>query len=99
MAKNNASETSNLQTLHALMVDDSEDDVLLIIRTLKKGGYDPVYERVETAAAMKRSLKGNQWDIILCDYKMPKFNGSGCHCLIKGYKHQYPPDNHIRNHW
>ena len=28
--------------LRALIVDDSEDDVLLIIRELKKGGYDPV---------------------------------------------------------
>lgn len=35
------------QALRALMVDDSEDDVLLILRELKKGGYNPVYERVE----------------------------------------------------
>jgi CheY-like chemotaxis protein len=40
-----------------LIVEDSEDDALLIIRNLKKGGYNPVYERVETAAAMKKALK------------------------------------------
>jgi hypothetical protein len=39
--------------LRVLMVEDSEDDVLLTIRALKKGGYDPVYERVETAEAIK----------------------------------------------
>ena len=45
------------QSLRVLMVEDSEDDILLVIRALKKGGYDPVYERVETAAAMKKALQ------------------------------------------
>ena len=57
------------QSLRVLMVEDSEDDALLIIRELKKGGYNPVYERVATATAMKKALKEKQWDIILCDYK------------------------------
>jgi hypothetical protein len=37
MKKNSPSEISNPQSLRALMLDDSEDDVLLIIRALKKG--------------------------------------------------------------
>ena len=77
------SKTSNLQSLRALMVEDSEDDALLIIRELKKGGYNPVYERVETAAAMKKALKEKQWNIILCDYKLPKFNGEQAIALLK----------------
>ena len=35
------SKISKPQSLRILMVEDSEDDVLLIIRELKKGGYDP----------------------------------------------------------
>ena len=50
-----------------LIVEDSEDDLLLIIGSEKRRIY-PVYERVETAAAMKKALKKKQWDIILCDY-------------------------------
>lgn len=65
------------------MVEDSEDDVLLVIRELKKGGYSPLYERVETAAAMKKALKEKQWDIILCDYKMPKFNAPSALAISK----------------
>ena len=72
------------QSLRVLMVEDSEDDALLIIRNLKKGGYEPVYERVETAAAMKKALKGKQWDIILCDYSLPKFSGPSAIALLKG---------------
>jgi len=48
------------QSLRILIIEDSENDALLIIRGLKKGGYNPIYERVETAAAMKkRSKKSN----------------------------------------
>ena len=36
------------RTLRVLIVEDSEDDALLLIRELKKSGYNPVYERVET---------------------------------------------------
>ncbi|PKN77085.1 MAG: hypothetical protein CVU52_02005 [Deltaproteobacteria bacterium HGW-Deltaproteobacteria-10] len=61
--------------LRVLLIEDSEDDALLVIRALKKGGYDPEYSRVETAAAMQKSLQEKQWDIILCDYKLPEFSG------------------------
>jgi PAS domain S-box-containing protein len=71
------------QSLRVLMVEDSEDDALLIIRELKKGGYNPLYERVETPTAMKKALQEKQWDIILCDYKMPKFNASSAIAILK----------------
>jgi PAS domain S-box-containing protein len=70
------------KTLAVLIVEDSESDLLLIIRELKKGGYSPVYERVETASAMKKALKDKQWDIILCDYKMPEFNAPSAIALL-----------------
>jgi PAS domain S-box-containing protein len=77
------SEISKPQSLTVLMVEDSEDDVLLIIRELKKGGYDTVYERVETATAMKKALQEKQWNIILCDYKLPKFNATSAIAVLK----------------
>ena len=71
------------RTLRVLIVEDSEDDALLLIRELKKGGYNPVYERVETSAAMKKALKKKQWDIILCDYTLPKFNARSALAILK----------------
>jgi CheY-like chemotaxis protein len=71
------------KSLRLLMIEDSEDDALLTIRVLKKGGYNPVYERVETAAAMKKALEEKQWDIILCDYQMPTFDGPSAIALKK----------------
>jgi PAS domain S-box-containing protein len=83
MKKNTQSKISNPQSLRVLIIEDSEDDALLIIRDLKKGGYNPVYERVETAAAMKKALQEKQWDIILCDYKLPKFNAPSAIEVLK----------------
>jgi PAS domain S-box-containing protein len=83
MKKNIPSKISNLKSLRVLIVEDSEDDVLLVLRALKKGGYNPLYERAETVSAMKKALKEKQWDIILCDYKMPKFNAPSAIAVLK----------------
>ncbi|PKN37652.1 MAG: hypothetical protein CVU62_07960 [Deltaproteobacteria bacterium HGW-Deltaproteobacteria-2] len=83
MGEKSSLKIGNPQSLRALMVDDSENDVLLIISELKKGGYNPFYERVETVTAMKNSLQEKQWDIILCDYKMPKFDAPSAIALLK----------------
>lgn len=61
--------------MRVLIVEDSEDDALLLIRTLKRSGYEPVYERVETSAAMAQALDNKEWDIIISDYVMPNFGG------------------------
>lgn len=71
------------QSLRVLMVEDSENDALLLIRVLKKGGYHSVYERVETATAMKKALQEMPWDIVLCDYSLPKFNALSAIALLK----------------
>ena len=64
-----------IEHISVLLVEDSEADALLIIRQLQKGGYEPVYERVETAEAMASALQEKAWDVILCDFKLPRFNG------------------------
>jgi len=58
-----------------LIVEDSADDAALVLRELRKSGFEPVCERVETAAAMKAALHGGTWDIIFSDYLIPGFGG------------------------
>jgi PAS domain S-box-containing protein len=57
------------------MIEDSEADKELILLELRRGGYEPDYECVETSAAMRKALTERQWDIILSDYAMPHFDG------------------------
>lgn len=61
--------------LRILITEDSEDDALLLVRTLRRNGYDPVYERVDTADAMSEALDNREWDIVISDFVMPRFGG------------------------
>ena len=69
--------------LRVLMVEDSDGDVQLMIRTLKKAGYEPAYQQVETAESMRNALEKEPWDVILCDYQMPQFTGQDAIALLK----------------
>ncbi len=66
-----------------LIVEDSEDDALLLVRELQRGGYDVSFERVETAGAMTAALDNRQWDIVLADHTMPHFSGYDALRLLK----------------
>ncbi len=59
------------ETLNALLIEDSEDDALLTLRELKRGGFNVVWERVETAATVRDALLRRTWDIVLSDYNLP----------------------------
>ena len=69
--------------LKVLIVEDSEDDAQLIVRELKKGGYDPKFIRVETAEGMKGALENGKWDVVLSDYRMPNFSGLKALAILK----------------
>src|SRR5687768_536666 len=60
--------------LRVLIIEDYEDDALLLVRELQRGGYEVEFERVETAEAMQSSLTQKSWDLILTDYILPGFN-------------------------
>jgi len=76
--------------LRVLIVDDSDDDAKLIILQLQRGGYDPKWERVETYEAMESELNRQQWDVILCDYKMPHFSAHAAMKLVQDRKIDIP---------
>lgn len=60
--------------LKVLVVEDSQEDCLLILRELVRGGYQPEHLRVETASHMSEALARQGWDLILSDYQMPAFS-------------------------
>jgi len=66
--------------LRALIVEDSEDDALLMVRELEKAGFEVRWERVASAEALRRALgepaEGPPpWDVVIADYRMPGFGG------------------------
>src|SRR5712691_4999671 len=61
--------------LRILMIEDSEDDAALLVRELRRGGYDVSHERVDTPAAMSSALDKQKWDLVISDHSMPHFSG------------------------
>jgi diguanylate cyclase (GGDEF)-like protein len=60
--------------LKLIIVEDSEDDLLLLLRALKKGGFEPVYTRVNTEEGLRTALEGKDWQIVISDHAMPRFS-------------------------
>lgn len=61
--------------LRALIIEDYEDDVILVVRELKRGGFNVQFEQVEDPAAMRAALSQGSWDVVISDYSMPHFSG------------------------
>ena len=60
--------------INVLIVEDSENDSLLVVRELQRNGFKAVWERVETAEKLKKALKDQTWDVIISDYTLPQFD-------------------------
>ena len=62
------------QPLRVLLVEDSGDDAALILRALRRGGYETACERVETPEAFVEALARGGWDLVLSDYSLPRLD-------------------------
>lgn len=70
--------------LRALIVEDNEDDLLLLSRTLRQGGFELASLCVQTADELKAAVASQPWDIVLSDYRLPQFNGTEALMLVRG---------------
>jgi PAS domain S-box-containing protein len=74
---------SSKKSLRLLIVEDSPEDAELLVRELRRGGYELAFERVQTEAAMRSALAERTWDAIVSDYSMPGFNATGALEVLK----------------
>ena len=71
------------EPLRVLLVEDSVDDALLLLRELKRGGYEVLHERVDTAEAMRAALERQDWDVVVSDHAMPTFSAPAALELLR----------------
>ncbi|HUJ26451.1 MAG TPA: ATP-binding protein [Myxococcales bacterium] len=57
--------------LDVLIVEDSETDAKLVMRQLRRSGYEPRSERVETGPQLKAALQKRKWQLVLSDSAAP----------------------------
>ncbi len=69
--------------LRVLLVEDSEDDATLLLRELRRGGFDPLHQRVDNRKDMEEALHAQRWDIVISDYVLPQFDGMSALQLLK----------------
>lgn len=69
--------------LRLLLVEDSPDDALFILRELRRGGYAVSHERVETAQGMLAALESAEWDLVISDHAMPNFSAPAALELLR----------------
>ncbi len=77
-------------TLRVLVVEDSPSDTELILRQLRRSGYAPVHQRVETAETMSAALDLEAWDIVISDARMPRFDASSALSLLQQSESDIP---------
>ena len=75
---------------NVLVVEDWEDDAIFLLRELRRGGFEPYFERVETAPAMKAALDKRNWDIVIADHQLPQFSAPAALELSKKMKDDLP---------
>src|ERR1019366_7724335 len=76
--------------LRLLMIEDSEDDAALLLRELRRGGYDVSHERVDTSAALTPALHNYKWDLVISDHSMPHFSGIDALNILRSQGSEIP---------
>jgi len=76
--------------LSLLLVEDSCDDEYLLLRELRKGGWDVKHRRVDSADALQSALKEGPWDLVISDFNMPGFSGMEALELCKSHNLDIP---------
>jgi diguanylate cyclase (GGDEF)-like protein len=69
--------------LHVLIVEDSIDDAALLLHELRRGGYEPTHQRVDTAESLEQAFATDTFDIVLVDFTMPRFSGRKALEMVK----------------
>jgi len=69
--------------IRVLIIEDNEDDMMLILRELRRGGFEPVYKHVETSEELLGALGSGDWDLVISDYSLPTFSAPDALKMMK----------------
>jgi sigma-B regulation protein RsbU (phosphoserine phosphatase) len=82
-------------TLCVLLVEDSENDAMLLLRELRRGGYQPLSQRVSTSEDMEKALRAadardEPFQVVISDYYMPRFRAPDALRLLRELGYDIP---------
>lgn len=79
-----------MQGLRLLVVEDNNDDCAILVRAIRKMGYDLEFKCVVDQPGMRRALEQGRWDLIISDHALPNFNAPLALETLKETGHDIP---------
>ena len=76
--------------LSVLIIEDSASDAELMVRHLQKAGFDVSFERVDSPENMREALRGQAWELLLCDFSLPGFDARDALTILKNTNRDIP---------
>jgi DNA-binding NtrC family response regulator len=77
------------QPLQLLIAEDNTNDAELLLRELRRAGFDPTWKRVDTEAEFVAALHINI-ELVLSDFDMPQFTGLRALQIIQQRRPEVP---------
>src|ERR671911_522517 len=82
-------------TLRVLLVEDSENDAMLLLRELRRGGYEPLSQRVCTPEDMEKALRSAEardepFQGVISDFYLPRFRAPHALRLLRELGYDVP---------
>ena len=72
-----------MEPLRILLVEDSENDAMLLLHEVRRGGYEPLHKRVDKPEDMLTALESQEWDVVISDHRMPHFSAPAAMELLE----------------
>lgn len=76
--------------LTILHIEDNPNDAEMVRATLEAEGLAVAVTRVETREAALAALERDGWDLILCDFSLPAFDGPSALALARARRPEVP---------
>jgi len=83
-------ERSSTRRLRVLHLEDSPLDHDLAVVHLLRAGLVPDVLRVDSEAAFREALAGQDWDVVLSDFNLPGFNGLRAQQILRDSGKEVP---------
>ncbi|MCZ7646030.1 MAG: response regulator [Planctomycetota bacterium] len=75
--------------LRLVIVEDNDADVELLLRELRRGGFELTHKRVQTADELHAALN-EACDLVISDYSMPSFGAPAALEVVRERKIDVP---------
>ncbi len=79
-----------MKSLRTLILEDSPDDAELLLRELRRAGYEIESRQAQSATGMREALTDGPWDVVFSDYSMPSFDAVEALHILKEHDPDLP---------